>query len=343
MRAPVSESNANARGSEANPGHTEFSRRNLVVLLVALVLVSSLAVFAELQRPSIDRFAVRPTWTSTTWWREPIEINAHLRKPAVHAALNAITFNADGKHGWIVGAGSTILRTTNAGLEWERVVWDPAAGGEPAKSAALPWEWVGTAHAQSTPSKERQSSVPSDGALKTKEGQRALDKKSESESVRPDSSESRPSVVQRPLLPSASDKDSTKDAASANQPFPAAAAEPAPQAAFPDSTPKGPRHRTHSKQHRRPRRQSRPQKRRHPLLPNRLLHLQSRTPLPLRQRRLPRRSRSLRKPHHHRGQRSTPCTSPRMGYAGGSSAAEERFSPPRTAGSNGNNESSTRR
>ena len=95
----------------------EYLLRRLPWLLLSLVPTTAMLFGALLQSPVPDPF--EPTSDSVpTWLRYPIEHNPHLRLPFIDSYLNSVTFTADGRTGWAVGDGGTILKTEDGGETW---------------------------------------------------------------------------------------------------------------------------------------------------------------------------------------------------------------------------------
>ena len=71
-----------------------------------------------LQPPRADPFQVVTPWTSSDWWRHPIERNAFTRLAAVSGGLNHVFALPDGKNVWAVGDGGLIVHSADGGKTW---------------------------------------------------------------------------------------------------------------------------------------------------------------------------------------------------------------------------------
>lgn len=89
-----------------------------VVAALTALAVSILAYFGIRQVPLRDPFAPPPAPLSVPWWLTPSETNAFLRRPPIRADLHGVAFLQDGRHGWAVGAASTVLSTDDGGQSW---------------------------------------------------------------------------------------------------------------------------------------------------------------------------------------------------------------------------------
>ena len=94
--------------------------------MLSLALITVAVLGALWQSPMPD--PLKPTGDSVlTWLRYPIERNPHLRLPIIDSQLNSITFTADGRTGWAVGSGGTILKSEDGGQTWTPRVSDASA------------------------------------------------------------------------------------------------------------------------------------------------------------------------------------------------------------------------
>src|SRR5215470_12244769 len=87
-------------------------------VLIALLLVITSIVVAWLQPPNPQPLKPAHQRTVFEWLRYPVEHNAALRLPAAPNFLRSVTLASDSTRAWAVGAGGTILATTDGGKTW---------------------------------------------------------------------------------------------------------------------------------------------------------------------------------------------------------------------------------
>ena len=103
--------------SEA-PSATRLKREVWWFVVAVAGLVAGAA--GLVQPPRADPFQVVTPWTSSDWWRHPIERNAFTRLAAVSGRLNHVFALPDGKNVWAVGDGGLIVHSADGGKTWEQ-------------------------------------------------------------------------------------------------------------------------------------------------------------------------------------------------------------------------------
>ena len=103
--------------SEA-PSATRLKREVWWFVVAVAGLVAGAA--GLVQPPRADPFQVVTPWTSSDWWRHPIERNAFTRLAAVSHTLNHVFALPDGKNVWAVGSGGLIVHSADGGKTWEQ-------------------------------------------------------------------------------------------------------------------------------------------------------------------------------------------------------------------------------
>ena len=100
------------------PSATRLKREVWWFIAAAAGLLAGAA--GLLQPPRADPFQVVTPWTSSDWWRHPIERNAFTRLAAVSGGLNHVFALPDGKNVWAVGNGGLIVHSADGGKTWEQ-------------------------------------------------------------------------------------------------------------------------------------------------------------------------------------------------------------------------------
>ncbi|MCV2363527.1 YCF48-related protein [Paucibacter sp. DJ1R-11] len=108
-------------GIAAGPRLRRAALRWALAALACGLLATGLAIW---QSPGALRSG-QPTSsevrTGLDWWRSPLELNPWRRLPDIPDTLLAMHFEADGRHGWAVGARGTVFSSSDGGEHWSGV------------------------------------------------------------------------------------------------------------------------------------------------------------------------------------------------------------------------------
>jgi hypothetical protein len=87
---------------------------------IAVVIVAAASVLAVMQSPRSD--ALRPPrwFTSTAWWRYPLEWNAADRLPKIECSLKAIQAVPNSTSIWAVGNKGMVVNSADGGKTWTK-------------------------------------------------------------------------------------------------------------------------------------------------------------------------------------------------------------------------------
>ena len=123
------------------PSATRLKREVWWFVVAVAGLVAGAA--GLVQPPRADPFQVVTPWTTSDWWRYPIEQNAFKRLPAISGSLNHVFALPDGKNVWAVGNGGLIVHSADGGKTWEQqrniqLGTRESAGDAPATKTPVP-------------------------------------------------------------------------------------------------------------------------------------------------------------------------------------------------------------
>lgn len=117
-----SASDGSATGPAGKMRRLSITGARLCVLILGFIAALTVTVFAYLQPPRPDPYALPAlTGSTTAWWdwfSHPLEDNSAFRLPSVDADLRSVAALADGKQGWAAGMHGTILTTQDGGQSW---------------------------------------------------------------------------------------------------------------------------------------------------------------------------------------------------------------------------------